>query len=393
MPDLPQAVLYATSARFGGTGLDLTAVEGLRASVRAGILRRGISYGNGAPDLPAERLTSLAWHPVRLLSGLGSQRYYGAKKRYVDWVASLALGRGGYDLFHGWSGDALRTLLTARQLGVPSVLDIPTWHRNKGHAKPFETKTERQLRAARGLRARLAQLPPSRQHVLLEYALADVILTPSRFSAQTFLAAGVPAEKLHYVGRGADLSRYRPADAPPPLFRLVFAGALIKRKGVHHLLEAWRSLNLKDAELVLTGAVHEEIQPALREYGSDSVKVTGFSGRLEDQLRQASAFVFPSECEGFAKVTLEAAACGLPLITTAESGDACVDGETGLIIPPNNVAALAGAIEHLHRHPEKLAPMGAASRARVAEHFTWEHYRTRVLEGYRRAVEMRRADV
>jgi glycosyltransferase involved in cell wall biosynthesis len=382
---VPRAVLYSTSARLGGSGLDLSSLQGATAAWRAGCLGRAIAYANQQTEIPAARVRSLHAHPVRLLSGLGSERYYGAKKRYLDWITSRELATGAYDLLHSWSGDALRSLFVARQGGVPSVIDIPTWHRNKGSQKPFETKSERDLRAASGWRARLDRLPPSRQHVLLEYALATQLFMPSRFAEQTFLAAGHAPEQLHYVARGADMERFHPAERPPERFRAVFAGALIERKGVHHLLRAWHQLGLKDAELVLIGHVHPEIAPVLRECGGPSVRVVGFSSAIQDHFRAASVFVFPSECEGFAKVTLEAAACGLPLITTAESGDALVEGVTGYRIPPNDVPALAASLQRAYDDRDALLRLGQNARRHVEENFTWAHYHARILSGYARA--------
>jgi glycosyltransferase involved in cell wall biosynthesis len=197
--------------------------------------------------------------------------------------------------------------------------------------------------------------------------------------------AGIPETKLHYVGRGVDVALYQPAEQPPEIFRVVFVGALIRRKGVHVLLEAWKKLNLSDAELVLVGSVHEEMKPTLDALATSSVKLVGFTRGVQDELRRGAVFVFPSECEGFAKSTLEAAACGLPLIATRESGDAIVDGETGVCIPPNDVDALAAAIERAAKHRDEFARMGLNARALVERQFTWDHYRERVLAGYAKA--------
>jgi glycosyltransferase involved in cell wall biosynthesis len=100
-------------------------------------------------------------------------------------------------------------------------------------------------------------------------------------------------------------------------------------------------------------------------------------------LRTASVHIFPSTCEGSAKVTFEAAAAGLPQVTTYESGDAVVDGETGCVIPCDNVRALASAIERLYAAPEERIRMGAAARARMTALFTWDHFRLRLREAYR----------
>jgi glycosyltransferase involved in cell wall biosynthesis len=328
---------------------------------------------------------SLNWHPVRLLSALESEEYYAAKKRYVDWVSARKLRQGNYDFFHGWSGDCFRSLVEARLRGIPSVIDIPTWHRNKGIQKRGETKAERQERISLTWKDWRKRLPIDRQRMLAEYELADIILVPSCKSAETFLAAGLPAAKLAYVGRGVDTQRYAPGTPPQHLTRFIFVGALIKRKGVHHLLEAWKKLALKNAELILVGELHDELKPALQAYATSSVKHMGFSPKVQNELRQSSAFVFPSECEGFAKSTLEAAACGLPLITTAESGDALEDGVNGTLIPPNDVDALAAAMFDFHQRRHELPAIGARGRERVLRCLSWDHYRQRILHAYARA--------
>ncbi|MDB6133141.1 MAG: glycosyltransferase family 1 protein [Verrucomicrobiales bacterium] len=381
--ELPRALLYSTSARLGGSGLDVSSLEGARAAAESGFLARAIGYANQQRVIPAVKIRSLAWHPVRLLSGLGSAAYYGAKKHYVDAVTAREIRSGRYDFLHTWSGDALNSLIAARQRRIPSVMDIPTWHRNKGHRKPFMTKSERNDARLRGWAGWKHRLLISRQRMLMEYELATLLFMPSQCSAGTFLEAGLPTGRLHYVGRGVDPERYQPG-TPPDRFRLIFVGALIQRKGVHHLLRVWKKLALRDAELVLVGEAHPEIRDDLAAAGSN-VTVKGFVPCVPDLLRTASAFVFPSGCEGFAKSTIEAAACGLPLIATRESGDAILDGVTGRLIPPNGPDALAAAILEARDHPEKFAEMGRAARRLVVDHFTWDHFRARILTGYAKA--------
>jgi glycosyltransferase involved in cell wall biosynthesis len=320
---------------------------------------------------------------VRALSWLDSEYYYGAKKHYVDLIAAREMQSGRYDAFHGWSGDALRTLVAARQRKVPSVLDIPTWHRNKGQRKAFFTQRERETHLQGGGTWK-ERLVPSRQRNLLEYELADVLFMPSTRAAETFLDAGLPVAKLHYVARGVNPAAFFP-HTPPPLFRLIFVGALIERKGVHHLLRAWQKLNLPNAELLLVGSLHPEMQPVLRDCNSATIKLAGFVRDVPAQLANASAFVFPSELEGAAKATFEAAAAGLAQITTRASGDAVVDGHNGLLIPPNDPDALADAILHFYHNPAELVRMGQAGRQRMLDHFTWDHFRARILHGYAKA--------
>ena len=116
----------------------------------------------------------------------------------------------------------------------------------------------------------------------------------------------------------------------------------------------------------------------------------GFAQEPEEYLRQSTVHVFPSQCEGSAKVTYEAAACGLAQITTREAGDVVEDGVQGIIIPPADVDALAEAIHLLYDHPETVERMGLAARERVVENFTWDHFRARLLDAYARAMQMAR---
>src|SRR5439155_116637 len=243
LPRLPKSLLYSISARIGGWGLDTDAFETLRSSYRGGFLGKAIAYDNRQNEIPASKIQSLRWHPVRLLSSLDRPYYYGAKKKYLDWIASRQLGTDQYDLFHSWSGDCLEYLRVARA------------------------------------------------------------------------------------------------------------------KGIHHLLEAWHQLNLKDAELWLLGSIHEEAKPHLKKFWRANIRTIGFARDVEKYLSQATIHIFPSQLEGSAKVTYEAAACGLPQVVTRESGDVVRDGIEGIIVPSGDVAAIAGAIEHLYQNPKIVSEM------------------------------------
>src|SRR5213596_2916798 len=129
---LPRHLLYSIFARIGGSGLDTDAFETLRASYRGGFLGKAIAYANRQNEIPSSLIHSLRWHPVRLISFLDRPYYYGAKKKYLDWITSRHLATGRYDMFHSWSGDCLQSLRVAKKLGIPSIVEIPTWHRDRG---------------------------------------------------------------------------------------------------------------------------------------------------------------------------------------------------------------------------------------------------------------------
>jgi glycosyltransferase involved in cell wall biosynthesis len=386
---LPKRLLYSIFARIGGSGLDTDAFETLRASYREGFLGKAVAYDNRQKEIPASFIHSLRWHPVRLISFLDRPYYYGAKKKYLDWIASRHLASGRYDLFHSWSGDCLRSLQMAKKRGIPSIVEIPTWHRDGGKQKIQQPDKP----AATGDVSRIERwknrLLLQRKRFVREYELADLLLVLSHKAAHTFRVRGFPEEKLFYLPRGVDVERFKPGTRPEK-FRAVFAGALIKRKGIEHVLEAWHRLNLSNAELWLVGFVHDEAKPFLKEFWRDNIRVVGFVRDPENYLNQGTIHVFPSQWEGSAKVTYEAAACGLPQITTREAGDVVRNGIEGIIVKPGDVNAIATALEHWYRHPEIVDQMGTAARRRVVENFTWDHFRTRLLDAYETAIRMAR---
>jgi glycosyltransferase involved in cell wall biosynthesis len=380
---LPKNLLYSIFARIGGSGLDTDAFETLRASHRGGFLGRAIAYDNRQTEIPSRLIYSLRWHPVRLISFLDRPYYYGAKKKYLDWVASRHLATGRYDLFHSWSGDCLQSLRITKKFGIPSIVEIPTWHRDRGKVG------ERAATPPPEPRSWKENLLQTRERFIEEYDLADLLFVLSQKAADTFRVQGFPEDKLYYLPRGVDVDRFTPGPRPP-IFRAVFSGALIERKGIHHLLEAWHRLDLKDAELWLVGSVHDEAKPHLKNFWRDNIRVVGFKRDVENYLSQGTIHVFPSQCEGSAKVVYEAAACGLPQITTREAGDVVNNGVEGIIIQPGNVGELAAAILELYRHPETVARMSEAARRRVVNNFTWDHFRTRLLIAYEKAMRMKR---
>ena len=382
---LPKSLLYSIFARIGGAGLDTDAFEALRASYRAGFLGRAIAYDNRQSEIPPRFIQSLRWHPVRLISFIDRPYYYGAKKKYLDWIAARQLATGRYDFFHSWSGDCLQSLRVAKRRHIASLIEIPTWHRmgqTSDHRFPGPKVTPDKAKKTSSWKSRFLL---ERERFLEEYELADLVVVLSEKAAATFRANNFPEEKLFYLPRGVDTERFKPGTRPAK-FRAIFSGALIERKGIHDLLEAWHKLNLKDAELWLVGAVHEEAKPHLQNFWRDNIKVVGFVPDPENYLNQGTVYVFPSQWEGSAKVVYEAAACGLPEITTREAGDVIRDGIEGIIVQPGDVDAIAAALEKFYHDPNLVEQMGQAARRRVVEQFTWDHYRARLLHGYAAAI-------
>jgi len=203
--------------------------------------------------------------------------------------------------------------------------------------------------------------------------------------------------RLVVVPYGVDPDEWtvRPAAAdrirerhPGPL--VVFTGRLVHYKGVHHLVEAMRDI---DGTLLLVGWGSQV--PALRAAAaragmSDRVV---FTGPVDNDERiayyhAADVVVLPStsRSEGFGLVLLEAMASGTPVISTeVGSGTSWVnvDGETGLVVPPSDPQALAGALRRVLGDAWLAKAMGEEGRARVRKRFT----RAQMLDRFRRVYD------
>jgi len=110
---------------------------------------------------------------------------------------------------------------------------------------------------------------------------------------------------------------------------------------------------------------------------------------VPDLLNAMDIFVLPSYSEGVSLALLEAMAAGLPVIATAVGGlpEVVTDGDNGLLIPPRDAEALAGALEQLLGDPEFARRLGANARDHVREHFSLERLGREINEIYGELVE------
>jgi alpha-maltose-1-phosphate synthase len=216
-----------------------------------------------------------------------------------------------------------------------------------------------------------------------EHELATKVIVASSYSKQTLVSQGVPADKILVNPYGVDTEVFHPPAKPrlrQPL-RFLFLGLVSARKGVPLLLKAWQTLNPKNCELWLVGPVSDKERSLIPSVESIKLKGKYPFEDLPALLRQCDVLVFPSYCEGFALVLLEALASGMPIITTeATAGpDLIKDEEAGLLIPSGSVEALCESITYFIDHPKQLDEMSKSAR-RCAEKFTWESYGDRWQE-------------
>lgn len=205
----------------------------------------------------------------------------------------------------------------------------------------------------------------------------------------------VPRSKARLVGHGScngvDLVRFDPdrlapersivreaLRLPPNAWVWGCLSSLVHDKGLDELLPAFAEVAREepDAHLVVVGDAAEKdpIAPATRALLAEHprIRLLPWTPTPERLLAAFDAFVHPSHREGFGVVNLEAGAMRLPVVTTTVPGqrEAVVDGETGLLVPPGEIAPLVQAMRRLGSDRALARRLGAAARPRVQEH--WE---------------------
>jgi len=189
-----------------------------------------------------------------------------------------------------------------------------------------------------------------------------------------------------------DTTVFRPEnDRLPMPDVLLFVGRFRHYKGLDTLLEAMALLPRTRLMLGGDGVLRADLERlAGRRRLDGRVQFLGEVPQrdLPGLYRAAGAFALPSSsrAEAFGMVLLEAMASGLPCVTTeVGTGTSWLvqDGVTGCVVPPNDPAALAGALGGLFDNPERRRVMGLAGRRRVEAHFTEQRMIDRVMAVYR----------
>jgi glycosyltransferase involved in cell wall biosynthesis len=161
---------------------------------------------------------------------------------------------------------------------------------------------------------------------------------------------------------------------------VIYTGRLVRYKGLPELLEAWRVIASERPEacLVLVGegggdqqACERQLRQEVAAHGlTASVRFTGAVDNVEDWLRAADIFVFPTHDEAFGLSLVEAMACGLAVVSTRVGGlaDIVRDGENAVAVPPASAARLAEALGVLMYDPAYRQRLGSAAREHARTH-------------------------
>lgn len=373
----PPRVLFLTESYhpvLGGGETHIRALAGRLARLgwTATVLTR-----RSEPSWPAEeRLDGVR---VRRVPPSGP----GRTGKYAMVPAALAALGGeaaGHDLVvvRGTRVLGLPAVVAARALGLRVVLQAEVNGEMSGEVYAWGTALEAPLP-----RRLLSAAVAVRNGLLRD---ADAFVAVSTRIRDEFLEAGVPREKVALIPHGVDTERFRPPTAaerealrgrlglPAGAELVVYTGRLLRGKGLEVLVTAFGRVaaSRPRVHLVLVGSGAGQalsVEADLREkVERDGLAArTTFAGRVEnveDYLRGADVFAFPSVFEALGLSLIEAAACGLPAVGSRTGGivDVIEHEGSGLLVAPGDAGELAAGLSSLLAEPERRAALGRRAR-------------------------------
>lgn len=222
---------------------------------------------------------------------------------------------------------------------------------------------------------------------MLEYDFSDVLVVPSTFVRDSILSHNPLLTKIHINPYGVDLNLFYPKSwvKEGNSFKFIFVGYASQQKGIPLLFRAFSELVLDGADisLVLVGGIEPHILDIYRKLPTSVSQHISFQGPvsqdfLVDYYSQADAFILPSVQDGFGMVLVQAAACGLPIIASSNTGVFELKEIGGVYIFPNN------DVDVLKKHMAKLISEDSikctSARAEaVKSKFSWESYGLRYM--------------
>ncbi|MFH8693903.1 GT4 family glycosyltransferase PelF [Streptomyces chartreusis] len=212
------------------------------------------------------------------------------------------------------------------------------------------------------------------------YRQAALITPGNRYNRLWEEQGGADPESIRTVYNGVDPAAFPPAGPEPEALTLSWAGRVDPIKDLETLIRAFALVRqqLPDVRLRLFGgtprggeAYRERCEALAAELGhGDAVTFEGRVDDIKDAYAAGNVVMLSSISEGFPFTLIEAMSCGRATVSTDVGGVREAVGDTGLVVPPRDPAAMAAAALELLGDPGRRRAMGEAARLRVIEQFT-----------------------
>jgi glycosyltransferase involved in cell wall biosynthesis len=283
------------------------------------------------------------------------------------------------DGVYAYENAALRTFETAKRLGVKTAYEVASgyWHAAEAI---FAEEAELNPDWARTIRLRDSRAKKQRKDA--EIALADRVIVASSFTAKNLRLGPSRDKNIAVIPFGAPSPPVTngPARSDSPRLRVLFVGGLSQGKGLSYLFAAAESVE-RAISLTVIGRRNCDCAPLDEQLSKRRYIPTLPHDEVLQEMRRHDVLVFPSLCDGFGLVILEAMSQGLPVVASTNSGgpDVIEDGTDGFIVPIRSADAIAAKLELLAGDRDRLSQMKHAALA-TARRYTWDRYQKSLIE-------------
>jgi glycosyltransferase involved in cell wall biosynthesis len=349
-----------------------------------------------------------AGHTVRLLLRSGTPDIEGASEVEVeDEGPALASASRGLDVLHlhyAVPSDVYDAVPGVRTIHVHTPY-CPSGKKFLARdARPCDRPYNRLTCAASHVTQRCGSIRPQKMRRLFGETRQDYVVRDrafwhaiSTFQVEWLRRTGYPDARTRLILHAGPEPR---EVGPPPhagIPRVAFVGRLSIVKGADWLIRSLPHTTVPfHLDVLGTGDLDREVKALADDLGvADRVTFHGWVApdAVADVIAQSRAVLAPSLWPEPAGLTaLEAGAYGRAVIASASGGflDSVVDGETGLLVPPGDEAALAAALDRLASNADLAAQLGAAGRERVTTHFRWADHYAAIESLYEDAIQAQR---
>ncbi|MCL2284003.1 MAG: glycosyltransferase [Fibromonadales bacterium] len=207
---------------------------------------------------------------------------------------------------------------------------------------------------------------------------ADSVIAISGFAAKT--VEKIYPRKIEILPYGSTFSGLPQKNTPTSVFRILFVGRHIERKGIEYLIKAADFLDKEKFQIRIAGV--GDLTEKLKQQASEQVVFLGKLSNedLEKEYQSANCFVLPAivdskgDTEGLGVVLIEAVEYGCPIIASDVGGipDVVIDRKTGLLVPEKNPEALAAAIKELAENEGLRKELVEGAKEHVKRYFSWD---------------------
>lgn len=357
----------------------------------------GVLEGQGTVNLELLRAVAGAGHEVDVFTSLVPDEVASLSgvrlhmlPRFPRWqfgtqlamlaATSARLRRRNYDLLHADAGMTLRRA------------DVLVCHTVTAHWYDLPREIWREP-GARGANQALATRFKARLE-LRQFRQARVVLANSRATAEDLASRGVDARKIELLEVGVDHAHFRPPSADERTvaraafdlrhddFVVAFIGAHGPRKGLPVALDALAVA--APGEVLVVAGEHRggELVASATERGLP-VRMPGKVSDVREVFWSADVLVYPSRYDAFGMAVLEAMACGLPVVVSADAGSHEIVRDAGFVVAEHSVDALRAALDVLRFDPGRRIAMGERARE-IALDRSWGKAGQTLLDLYAR---------